>query len=168
MLNIKTYNILTALKNVPENELAVVEENKKVYIYSNNEWQEYKPEDGGLKISLLELNQMAVTQLPAYTKAQIRDAKKLITEYRQQHCPNSCYYMLLSNELKYYTIFSIVPEPTTTPNLENEFIDCLKHLGTIKSVALNDDGVIECWVTIDDNSYPLYFFDYTEGVIECH
>ena len=179
MLNIKTYNILTALKNVPENEIAVVEENKKVYIYSENEWKEYTPEDGGLKISLLGLNQMAVTQLPALTKKQLKEARKIIRDYYEKDNFTKEYFMLLSNELHYYTVFKIMNEykriegqliinyKKDCPALDEEVIWCLQNLGTIKSIAKNDEGVIECWVTANDTSYPLYFFTYDEGVIEC-
>ena len=178
MLNIKTYNILKALKNVPENEIAVVEEDKKVYIYSNDEWQEYKPEDGGLKVSLLELNQIAVTQLPKLTKKQLKEKGKIIRDYYEKDNPGKEYFMLLSNELHYYTVFKMhhnyqEADPVEVkkyeyPLLEDEVIGCLQDLGKIKSIAKNDDGVIECWITSGDTSYPLYFFDYEKGVIECH
>ena len=167
MLNIKTLNILNALKNVPDNEIAVVEENKKVYIYKENSWQEYVSEDGGLKISLLELNQIAVTQLPAYTKKQIKKAKQLISDYCLKDNETSNRFMLLSNELKYYTVFETKCGISAMPAIEDEVILCLEEIGTIKSISKNNDGVIECWITVEDQSYPLYLFDFTKGVIVC-
>lgn len=166
MLNIKTLNILHALRNVPDNEIAVVEENKKVYQYLNNEWEEYKPKENGLKISLLELNQAIVNQLPAYTDEQVQEAKQVIFQYSRRDYANARYFMLLSNELKYYTIFGM-KSGVLCPMLEDEVIGCLQDLGTIKSIAKNDNGAVECWITTDNNSYPLYFFDYSKGVIQC-
>lgn len=166
MIKVQTKKILNALQSPPDNEIAVVEEDKKVYIYKDLKWQEYIPNDGGLKISLMDLNSMLVTQLAPLTNEQIEEAKALIKEYTTTELGG--YYMLLNNELRYYTVFL-----TKTSFLEgvrpveDEVIDCLHDIGVIKSITVNDDGVLECWVTADDKSYPLFLFDYTKGVILC-
>ena len=75
--------------------------------------------------------------------------------------------MLLSNELKYYTVFNFDENYTDDmPQLEDEVIECAKELGKLKSIVTNDDS-IELWITVDDKSYPLYFFNYSGGVIQC-
>lgn len=166
MIKVQTKKILDALQSPPDNEIAVVEEDKKVYIYKDLEWQDYVPNDGGLKISLMELNSMLVSQLPALTDEQIDEAKKLIKEYTTTEIAN--YYMLLNNELRYYTVFLTKTDFLLgLKYIEDEVIDCLNDIGTIKSITVNDDGVLECWVTAEDKSYPLFLFDYTKGVILC-
>lgn len=166
MIKVQTKKILDALQSPPDNEIAVVEESKKVYIYKDLQWQEYAPEDGGLKISLMDLNSMLVNQLPELTDEQIEEAKILIKNYTTTEYSN--YFMLLNNELRYYTVFMTKTEliPDLKP-IEDEVIECLHDLGTIKSISVNNDGVVECWITADDKSYPLFLFDYTKGVILC-
>jgi hypothetical protein len=166
MIKVKTKKILNALQSPPDNEIAIVEEDNKAYIYKDLKWQEYKPEDGGLKISLMELNSILVSQLPPLTDEQIEEAKALIKGYTDSEY--GTYFMLLNNDLRYYTVF--LTKTAFLDDLkviEDEVIACLHDLGVIKSISINDDGVVECWVTIDDKSYPLFLFDYTKGVILC-
>ena len=167
MLNIKTLNILKALQNVPPNETALVEEDKKVYIYQDNEWKEYHSEENTFKINLMELNQLAVAQLPNLKKKELKKGKEAILKYVND--TKGSYYMLLSNELKYYTVFDKTKDKKDAlmPPIEEEVIACAQTLGSIKSINANDDGVIEVWVFLGEKAYPLYFFDYTEGVILC-
>ena len=166
MLNIKTLNILNALQNVPEKETALVEEDKTIYVYTDGAWQKFNPDDNKFKINLFELNQIAVAQLPSLTKKDIAAKQVIVKDYYEKNCAKVNYFMLLSNELRYYTIFSRVPN--AKEKIEDVIIECLQNLGDIKSIEKNEDGVIECWVAPSaDKAYPVYFFDYTEGVIEC-
>lgn len=166
MINVKTYDILTTLLNKEENEIALVEDEQKLYIYKETEWVEYKPEEGGLKISLMELNSLLVDKLPVLED--LKKSKRLIKKYVNKH---SNYYMLLNNDLHYYTVFHI--DTNSEEKIADVVIECLQSLGEIKSIDKNAGGVIECWITLREpheatyNSYPLYFFDYTEGVITC-
>ena len=167
MIKVQTKKILDALQSPPDNEIAVVEESKKVYIYKDLQWQEYAPEDGGLKISLMDLNSMLVNQLAELTDEEINAAKVLIKNYTSTD--NSNYFMLLNNELRYYTLFLTKVELLDGLRpIEDEVIDCLRDLGTIKSISINSDDVMDCWVTTaEDKSYPLFLFDYMKGVILC-
>ena len=45
-------------------------------------------------------------------------------------------------------------------------IESLQAQGTIKDISEVDNG-IEFWVTIDNNSYVYYLFNYDKGVIIC-
>ena len=163
-----TVKSLALLKSLPlrhkedgEYEMALVEEEQKIYKYTDGEWVEYKSPEG-LTISLLELNSIAVTQLASLTDEEIVKAKFAINKF-----VSLGYYMLLSNELKYYTVFDFNKNYTKdNPRLIDEVIACLQELGNIKSYEINDDS-IEFWITKDDKSYPLYFFDYSGGVIKC-
>ena len=112
--------------------------------------------------------QLAVTQLPELIITP--DERDAILDYVVD--TDNTYYMLLSNELHYYTVFSFDKahqNPNDLPPIEDEVIACVQDLGIIKSIAPNEDGVIEIWITdIDaEKSYPLYFFKYDLGVIQC-
>ena len=166
MFTVKNLELLKSLplrQNIEndEYEMSIVEDEQKVYQYKNGEWVEYKSPDG-LTISLLELNSMAITQLAPLPNEEIIKAKLAINKL-----VSLGYYMLLSNELKYYTVFNFNKNYTKdNPRIADEVIACLQELGDIKSYEVNNDN-IEFWITKEDKSYPLYFFDYSGGVIKC-
>lgn len=164
MVTVSTKKILDALKNRDENECALVEDTHKIYQFKNGEWVELNPADKAFTITLMELNSMAVTQLPELES--LEEAKTCIFDYVQNS--GATYFMLLSNELRYYTVFHFNGDiEQNLPDVETEVLECAKELGVLKAVNKNDDGVVEMWITVDDRSYPLYFFDYEKGVIEC-
>ena len=80
--------------------------------------------------------------------------------------------MLLSNENKDYTIFTL--GNNTSYSIEDKYkkltsilIDeCLQNRGEIRGIDLvNDNSAIEIWLSIDDNSYVYYFFPYDAAII---
>ena len=164
MIKIKDLKTLRKLKyNNKEDELALVEETHTIYKWNGADWEVQSKT--GIDVSLFELNQGAMTAMPEYTQEQISSAKTLIDEWHLRH--QGTYYMLLSNEQHYYTVFHI-GDDFSNPVLENAVIDdCLRPLGAIKEVSLNEDDVVECWVTIGNTSYVYYLFNYDKGVVEC-
>lgn len=163
MISVKTKQILDALKNQKEDEFALVEEEKQIYQFKDGQWNKFNSENKGFTINLMELNSMLITQMPELESTE--KGEKEILNYVNTTRVN--YYMLLNNELRYYTVFH-KNKKTNAPSIEKEVIECAKELGAIKSIGPNEDGVIEIWITEGDKSYPLYFFDYEKGVIECH
>lgn len=163
--DLKTLRKLTA--NNKENELALVEETRTLYKWDGVNWNVHKPE-GGIQVSLYELNQNAMTGLPELTKDEIKEKKIEINNF-VANFHKAKYFMLLSNERKYYTIFSIGHSSGTHFDylpIEDEVIDCLEMQGKIKDISLADNAM-EFWVTAEDNSYVYYLFNYDEGVIRC-
>ena len=161
MIKVKDFKMLEALPNHSPDELALVEDENKVYIYRDG-WIEYNPEDGGLTLSIYELNKMVVPKLPDLTEEDIKIEKEEIKKYVSK--PG--YWMLLSNEKKYYTLFHVLNK-TSLNKVEDEVIECLKDLGAIKSIAENDDDVIEIWIADNEDAFVCYLFNYDKGVIEC-
>lgn len=163
MIHVKTKKILDTLQNKTEDELAIVDETQKVYVYKDGAWEEFNQKEG-LTISLMELNSLAVSQLAPLTEEELEEGKQLIREFVDE---DRYYYMLLSNELHYYTVFIVIDDEGSTPLIEDEVIACLQDMGDIKSIEKTDDGAMEMWVTIEDKSYPFYFFNYKKGIIIC-
>lgn len=163
MISVKTKQILDALKNQKEDEFALVEEEKQIYQFKDGQWNKFNSENKGFTINLMELNSMLITQMPKLESTE--KGEKEILNYINATRVN--YYMLLNNELRYYTVFH-KNKKRNASSIEKEVIECAKELGAIKSISPNEDGVIEIWITDGDKSYPLYFFDYEKGVIECH
>lgn len=167
MINKKTYHELLTLKDIEEGQLAVVEENHTVYEYKDKKWSKKDLSANGEKLTLYGLNKLIIPQMPTLTEETIEKKKEIINEFVEK--VKGSYYMLLGRELNYYTFFAI--NSKAEDRISNELIDCLSNLGEIKSIDLvcnNDEPTLECWVCDENkNASVLYFFDWTEGTIEC-
>lgn len=117
-------------------------------------------------ISLYELNKQIISQLPNYGEEEIQQAKELIKQYDKDNC--ATYYMLLSNEMRYYTLFDCGYGAEADP-FYSAVIDCLNSIGPIKSIEKNQNGVIEIWCfsIVNEEIYVFYLFPYDEGVVLC-
>lgn len=168
MLKIKDLKTLRKLKaNNKIDELALVEETRTLYKWDGANWNIHKPE-GGINISLYELNKGAMTTAPIMENTAIEAAKEDIKKYVYNIAPGK-YYMLLSNERNYYTLFNIGCSSGTDfdySTIEDEIIECLKSQGIIKDISLVDNG-IEFWITVNNDSYVYYLFNYDGGIIKC-
>jgi len=167
MIKVKDFKMLEALPNHSPEELALVEDENKVYIYKD-EWVEYNPEDGGLTVSLYDVNKLAMPNLPDLTDEEIDEAKHMIAQFVG---PKTQFWMLLNNEKHYYTVFWIQHKSNILlmQRIEDEVIECLKEIGAIKSIEKVDDNTIEAWVIDKDDleAYAYYLFNYDKGVVIC-
>ena len=85
---------------------------------------------------------------------------------------NNNYYMLLSNERKDYTIFTMGSNDGYTyedksKRLVSILVDeCLVNRGEIRGIDITKDkGAIEIWMSIEEESYVYYFFPYDTAII---
>lgn len=77
---------------------------------------------------------------------------------------NYKYYMLLNNDIRYYTLFHRFELNNET--MEDVIIECLQDLGVIKMID-NDTDKIECWIDSEEyGTIVLYLFPYDRGVVE--
>lgn len=117
-------------------------------------------------LTLYDLNKQLVEKLPMLTDIVIEKKQKEIRKFINTIHPNVKYYMLLCNELNYYTLFH--RDITNKLELQNEMVECLKDLGAIQAIdTLEDKTAIECWIKNETGTYMLLFFPYDMGVIEC-
>ena len=116
-------------------------------------------------MTLYEFNQNLCNSLPDKDKEAIEKlGETVIKPYLEKH--SSSYYLLLNNDLHYYTFF-VFNEFSITNNLIDELIDLVSELGTIKSINLDTDGnAIEFWIKQGETTNLYVFFDYARGVIE--
>ena len=122
---------------------------------------------GNFGMNLYDLNKSLISQMPALTLEQIIRQKEVVVDPFLV-ATDSYYYMLLCNELKYYTIFNVNIN-MTEPTVGEELFACLNEFcDEVKSIEKTDDGcAIEIWFTKDEETYVMYFFDYAGGVIHC-
>ena len=79
MIQVDNINILNALKNHDEGELALVLDEQKMYQYHDG-WQPYTPENGQLGLSIYEVNQQVVSQLPNLDADAIQNGINIINQ----------------------------------------------------------------------------------------
>lgn len=159
-IKVKSLKQLNVLRNITEGEIIYVTDEEKYYQLDNGSWD---PVDQP-QMTVYDFNRMIMAQMPAMSEDSIEDAKKEINELIT---PRSKFFMLVSNEQRYYTVFNLWQEGNLN-TLSDEVIACLKELGTIKSIHITEDNpAAECWVSNKEGTFVLYLFDYTAGVIDC-
>lgn len=122
---------------------------------------------GGVEMSMEEINSQIISQLPALTEEQLTEKVKDINDWADTWIWGDGYYMLLCNEVRYYTMFCKphAGEEIHFTSLGEAVIQCALVVGSIQQVDVDNDKV-EIWIknkmTGDTNCYLL--FDYSGGV----
>lgn len=166
MITVSNYKILKALPSMPQiGDSAYCTDEEQFYEFDGTEWQKtpVPAKEISTGMTLYDMNKQILQQLPNLTEDKIQKGIELIDNLVKEI--GSDYYMLLSNEMKYYTVF--VRSEKHKETCGYEVIDCLRQFN-IKSIErVEEDPVIEIWVEQDEKMYVMYFFDYRGGVIEC-
>lgn len=115
-----------------------------------------------LHMTIYEMNQQIIAQIPTYTNEQIQNGVNIINEFDKQQ--RATYYMLLCKEFSYFTLFEF--ENSSSENLGQAVMDCLTHLGDIKAIETADNTQIEIWVMISDTAQCFHLFKYDQGVVK--
>ena len=116
--------------------------------------------------TLYDLNKGLVQQNEIKLSEGILNSKKEVIKNFLVKTNNN-YYMLLSNERKDYTIFTMGSNDGYTyedksKKLVSILVDeCLVNRGEIRGIDITKDkGAIEIWMSIEGESYVYYFFPY--------
>lgn len=121
--------------------------------------------NGNLQMNIYELNKQLISQMAALSDEDLEDSKQLIRGYFQKQ--ENEFYMLLCKDISYYTLFHIV-DYITEPAAADEVIECIKEIGTVKSIDRTEDGAIEIWAQPGESDpLAMYLFPYDMGVIQC-
>ena len=117
---------------------------------------------GNVEMSLYEINQSIISQLPKYTAEQHAD---LISRINGWATFDTEYYMLLCRDINYYTIFHFNPEDSEFDTLGAGVNLLLQEVGfTIHSDEILDKHC-EIWGKNDNGTYAFMLFPYDQGVI---
>lgn len=114
-----------------------------------------------MEMTLYDFNKQVISQQKPLTEEGLEEGQKTIKGYID--ATDNTYYMLLCNDIKYYTLFARGDEGESC---DFEVINVLQELGPIKAIVDIDDAV-EIWIEYEDEVYVMYFFAYDRGVIEC-
>ena len=121
--------------------------------------------------TLYDLNKGLVQQNEVKLSEGVLNSKKEVIKNFLVKTNNN-YYMLLSNERKDYTIFTMGSNDGYTyedksKRLVSILVDeCLVNRGEIRGIDITKDkGAIEIWMSIEEESYVYYFFPYDTAII---
>ena len=111
-----------------------------------------------------ELNKTVIAKLPSNLSRS--DIKTKLHELYLRDIDVK-FYMLLCNDIHYYTVFFREPGPEVTDYFEDVVIECLKDNGEVKYIDWNEtETALECWVINENNECNMFMlFPYDKGVI---
>lgn len=120
---------------------------------------------GEINMSLYDINKNIMQQLPDYTNEQLYQLEDNIdNEINNKYIKNS-YFMLLCNEIHYYTLFHFNPEESDFRSVGEGITYLLSEAGyTISADEICDDH-IEIWGKKDKEAFAFMLFPYDQGVI---
>ncbi len=135
------------------------------------QWLEFTQDsEGNINTGLTnyDLNKMVINQLPSKTtNGQLKESKEVLKQLKTEY--NNKYYMLLCNDIHYYTVLRIIDTDENCIEFYNLVIELLQDHGTIQLIEwmnINHDA-IECWVKNENGTFMFLLFPYDWGVIEC-
>lgn len=113
-------------------------------------------------MNLYEFNRAGYNSLPNMKDSDIESKKEEILNH---WCGNGYYFMLVCNELHYYTLFTNFHENSLTANNLDEIFFEIDLLGDLKGIEIQDT-MIEFWISKNNECHMYAFFNYDRGVIE--
>lgn len=114
-------------------------------------------------MTLYEINQQGYKSLSNMIKSDVDKAIKELAE--NINSLNGKYFMMVCNELHYYTLFTWRGDIYKSYFMAEEVIDVAKTLGNIKDIEVQNDHT-KIWIENNDECHAYIFFNYDKGVIE--
>lgn len=118
---------------------------------------------------MYQLAKDAVEQFGVLSKEEVQKKIELIDKFSEDNASNN-YFMLLCNELRYYTIFHFPTEQSECDfrTLGEGVFGCLENVGDVYAADLTEaKDAIEIWVKPqgkDTEMVVMYLFPYDTGV----
>lgn len=116
-------------------------------------------------MSIYELNKIFIKQLPDIN---LEEAKDIL--YKFTHIYYRRYFMLLCNDIHYYTVLDFNQEDhDDAEDIVDLIIKLLQYHGTIKSIDYSEDKTaLECWIDNKEKDCLMFMlFDYNWGIVQC-
>lgn len=157
----------------PEPGYWYIDSEGKTWVCSidGSEWLAFERlPDGSINTGLTQydINKMVVEQLPSkITNGQLKESKEILKTLKNTF--NNKYYMLLCNDIHYYTVLHVVDNDKNGTEFYNLVIELLQDNGVIQLIEwMNvDKDAVECWIKNEKGTFMFLLFPYDWGVIEC-
>lgn len=164
---IESFEILEELKlneqmfgERPVKEQIFIQEDQTVYVKTESGWEK-KPQEL-FNYSLYDMNKQIISQMPPHTEEDLLEDRIVIDAFYNNNIGN--YYLLLNNELHYYTVFTVKDFLPDCPSLGAGVIECFNNLGPIYGIDTYEDR-IEIWSKVKDEMFVFLLFNYDNGVV---
>lgn len=169
MANSLTYIGYTKPENPIEGTFYYDQGTRKIMFFQNGEWviiDNQSITNDFCKMSLYDLNQQIMSQLDPLMDDNFNAAMDLIDSWCEKE-PDD-FYMLLNNDLRYYTVFSARSKKNMEfHSLGEAVLVVMRELGAIRSVDLtSDSNAIEIWTDYEDTPQCFMLFPYDKGIVE--
>ena len=120
--------------------------------------------NGNVSMSLYEINQSIVHQLPAYDQIQINILRDKINNWKKEF-PSAKYFMLMCKDRSSYTMLEEASDTIANYiSFGHAVIELLLSFGTIQTDEIADEKC-EIWVKEDMGTFVYLLFPYDQGVI---
>ena len=137
---------------------------KGVFFISSIEYKENIIDTG---MTLYDANKQIIEKLPSkITNGQLKECKEILKELKDS---KTHYFMLLCNDIHYYTVIHITDNPAEPIMFHNLVIELLQDNGVIQDIlwADEDHSAVECWIKNEKGTFMFMLFPYDWGVVEC-
>lgn len=128
---------------------------------------EYKENIIDTGMTLYDANKQIIEKLPSkITNGQLKECKEILKEIYNQ----ASYFMLLCNDIHYYTVLQKVKTNEDIIEFHNLVIELLQDNGAIQDILWANDqhDAVECWIKNEKGTFMFMLFPYDWGVVECH
>lgn len=156
--------MINQLPNPLIGDIVVASDTKEVLQYTQDGWILRPSAQGQLNISLYDLNESLISQLPNLTEDELNQAKVIINKFHKKQ--KNTNYMLYSKFASYFTVFR--RNNARSQQLGQQVISCLKSNGyKIKSIDRNkENNNIEIWAQTSPNEVHYFqLFPYDKGIV---
>lgn len=177
---------LEKVNDVPVGTIAFIKESHNYAILSpeTNVWTYCSKENAkiGLGIEVLpqesqlenprftvyDINKAIVAQLPEFTEEDREKLMNILSSFYTK--VNAGYFMLLSKEASYYTVFTKDPAISSSLSDSSRFagtvLEVVESFGTIKD-ASDEGNHIDIWIAWDENQLECFhLFAYDLGIVK--
>ena len=120
---------------------------------------------GNINMSLYEINQNLMSQMPDYTPEQIKELENKVDSWVNEKYLSNKYFMLLCNDIHYYTLFHLNPEKSDFRTVGEGLTYLLYEAGYTISAEEECDDHFEIWGKKDKKAFAFMLFPYDQGVI---
>jgi hypothetical protein len=166
IIKVANLNILKALPNHVDGEVAFCEEEEAYYIYQEGEWRYVEAtmdEEHGLQLNLYALNKQVVSQLPSLSDDDLNNLATVLTSWRDTRVGNK--FLMYGKEIGYFTLFE--QDGDSDETFGEVVVDCLRSFDAVKDYEVSGEA-IELWVETEGDVVVLYLFNYDAGVVTYH
>lgn len=118
-----------------------------------------------IALSLYEMNQNIISQLPSYDKIKIQDLQNRLNQFDEKY-KDSNYFMFLCRQKNYYTVFKREkPVNEQFASLGESVITIIQEMN--KYIATDEDANdhYEIWLRDEEGVEDYLLFPYDDGVV---